>query len=207
VRIAELEARVVRAELVALRAQLHPHFLFNTMNAAVARLRTGDTQGAAEVLTNLCELLRHFLTGADAPEGTLKDEIVLVSHYLAIERARFPSRLLAEIDVPEPLQVARIPTLVVQPLVENAVRHGVARRETPVRVRVEAWRDQDSLIIRVRDDGPGLPAAWKPELARGIGLQNTRERIARLYGARGHLSVTSPLAGGVEAVVTLPFRV
>ena len=206
VRIAELEARLARAELLALRAQLHPHFLFNTMNAAVSRLRTGDAQGAADVLMDLSELLRVFLAGASAPEVTLGDELSLVSRYLAIERARFPARLLTKVDVPDELRHAKVPTLVLQPLVENAVRHAVGRQEAPVRVQLDARLDDGVLRLRVADDGPGLPPGWSLERDAGVGLRNTRERLDRIYGAKAQIRVATLPTHGVEAIVSLPFN-
>lgn len=206
VRIAELEARLARAELLALRAQLHPHFLFNTMNAAVSRLRTGDLRGAADVLTDLSELLRVFLDGAAVAEVTLDDELGLVTRYLAIERARFPTRLVTEVAVPPELRDAKVPTLVLQPLVENAVRHAVGRQEEPVHVHVNASLEGGVLRLRVADDGPGLPSGWTLERDAGVGLRNTRERLDRIYGAGAHIRVTTLSTRGVEAIITLPFH-
>lgn len=206
VRMAELETRLARAELLALRAQLHPHFLFNTMNAAVSRLRTGDARGAADVLTDLSELLRVFLAGAAVAEVTLEDELGLVARYLAIERARFPTRLVTEIAVPAELRHAKVPTLVLQPLVENAVRHAVGGQEAPVHVHVNGNLEDGILRLRVADDGPGLPAGWALERDAGVGLRNTRERLDRIYGVSAQIRVMALATGGVEAIVTLPFR-
>lgn len=209
VRSAELETRLARAELLALRAQLHPHFLFNTLNAVVSRVRTGDTQEAADVLTDLAELLRHFLAGATASEASLDEEIALASKYLAIEQARFPRRLTTELRIPDVLRSARVPTLLLQPLVENVVKHGVGIQEGTVHVVIEAVASGGQLILRVTDDGPGLPVGWSLQHDAGVGLANTQARLTRLYREAGALSVRSRTgeASGVEVVVQMPLNV
>ena len=205
-RSAELETRLARAELLGLRAQLHPHFLFNTLNAVVARVRTGDTREAADVLTDLAELLRHFLVGAAASEVSLDEEVTLVSRYLAIEQARFPRRLSTELRIPDALRSARIPSLLLQPLVENSVKHAVGAQEAPVLIVIEAAAERGRLILRVVDDGPGLPEGWALRHDAGVGLANTQARLARLYGDAGTLLVGPRADGkrGVEVVVEVP---
>jgi two-component system, LytTR family, sensor kinase len=181
------EALAQRARLDALRYQLNPHFLFNALNAVstlVLDRRAGD---AVRMLARLADFLRATLDGA-GDEVSLADELVLVRGYLEIERVRFGDRLDAEVGAAPDALSARVPALVLQPLVENAVRHAVAPRETGGRVRVDARRAGRMLRLTVTDDGPGLPPDG-PAAGFGIGLANTRERLAQLYGADHRLAL------------------
>lgn len=206
IRASALSAELATAQLSALRAQLHPHFLFNALNAAVGLVRTREPEEGVRVLTHLSELLRHLLQDSTSHEISLGEELTLLDRYVAIERARFGERLTTSIGAVDGLTNALVPSLVLQPLVENAVRHAVARREAPVHVRVDVFAESGRLHLRVTDDGPGLPVGWALDRVTGVGLKNTRARLAALYGAEGRLDVEGATSGGVQADVTIPLR-
>jgi hypothetical protein len=198
----QLRTELAVAQLDALRAQLQPHFLFNTLNAITALVRDQDTRGALDMLRLLSDLLRSVLTAEASNEVTLHDELSFIQQYLGIMEVRFSDRLRVVWDVPDQLRDARVPTLVLQPLVENAIRHGIARSSVAGRVEIGARRVGDRLILSVRDDGPGLvrDTARPP----GVGLANTRARLERLYG---DATVTlEPADRGAVATITMPYH-
>jgi len=212
---AALGRQLAEARLQALRMQLNPHFLFNAMNTIAMLVRQKSDAQAVRMLAGLSDILRHVLVESPPQETPLKDELAFIERYLEIEQARFADRLRVSVDVaPEALE-ALVPTLVLQPLVENAIRHGVARRAAGGSLQIEARRQGDDLELLVRDDGPGLaptkdsvtPASGIPISSGGIGLRNTRSRLTQLYGVRGSLELTSPRDGGAVARVRLPYRV
>ncbi len=200
-RAAQLESGLARARLDLLKSQLRPHFLFNTLNAVSALIHT-DVEAADRVVARLGDLLRLSLEDFDLQEAPLTRELEVIRSYLAIEQARLGPRLSVRLDVDPGAEDALAPTFLLQPLVENAIRHGVASRSAPGWVEVRAWRERDRLHLEVRDDGPGLSA----EPCGGVGLSNTRARLLHLYGADQHLEVRNDPAGGCVAHVTLPFR-
>jgi signal transduction histidine kinase len=203
---AQLEAQLAYAQLAALRAQLQPHFLFNTLNAAVALARAGDADGTARVLVLLGDLLRQLLR-ADAPqEIPLREELGLLETYLEIQRVRFGDRLHVHWAIADDVRDALVPQLVLQPLVENALQHGIARRTRAGRLDIAAARHGDQLRLQVTDDGPGVAASFSLAAATGLGLRNTRDRLHRLYGARGALALTSHDAR-TTAAIELPIHV
>ncbi len=206
IRASALSAELATAQLSALRAQLHPHFLFNALNAAVGLVRAREPEEGVRVLTHLSELLRHLLLDTTSQEIPLRDELALLDRYLAIERARFGERLTTTVGAVDGIGDALVPSMVLQPLVENAVRHGVARREAPVHVRIEAFAESNRLHLRVTDDGPGLPVGWTLDRATGVGLKNTRARLAALYGGDGCLGLDRAIGGGVQANIIIPLR-
>ena len=192
-----------------LRAQLQPHFLFNALNTAVSLVRAREPEAGVRVLTHLSDLLRQLVTGVEQ-ELSLREELRLLDSYLEIERARFGSRLTIIVDVPPALLDAYVPGLVLQPLVENALRHGVGQRDAHGHVWIDARaRGATQLALRVRDDGPGLareaPDA-RGDIRTGVGIGNTRARLSRLYGAAGTLELRDHHGGGAEVIVTLPLR-
>jgi signal transduction histidine kinase len=197
------------ARLAGLRAQLRPHFLFNALNTASVLAGRGDADGARRVLTGLGELLRYVTRGTESTEPpdtgmvALRDELAFVRQYLAIERERFPERLHATVDAAPNVDDARIPALLLQPLVENAIIHGVGGRIGAGEVTVRAWAEGGVLHVTVEDDGPG-PNASPNDVASGIGLANTRARLAMLYGAAATLTLDRRDAGGAIAHVALP---
>ena len=197
----KLEMRLVEAQLGALRMQIHPHFLFNTLNTVAMYIREGDAQTSIRALTRLSELLRHLLDDGGAHEVPLSVEIDHVRKYLEIEALRFSDRMKIEVDVPAELQDALVPNLVLQPLVENAVKHGIAARSASGLIRISADRVGYSLRLRVSNDGPPVNGSFKP----GIGVTNTRKRIAHLYGDNAHLSIDND-DGLVVSELRLPLH-
>ena len=198
-----LRAELGEAQLQALRAQLHPHFLFNALNAATALVHR-DPDAADAMLTRLGELLRLTLRADPAHETPLRDELRLLDHYLDVMRVRFADRLRVDVDVPGALGGALVPSFLLQPLVENALEHGVARMDGAGRVEIAARRDDGTLLLSVRDDGPGnAPVARE---GNGVGLANTRARLAALYGDAAMVTLRPRAEGGTEAELRLPYH-
>lgn len=215
-----LESKLANARLNTLKAQLQPHFLFNSLNAIVALVRR-DPRLAETKLVTLSELLRLALSQSERQEGALREELEFVQRYLEIQQTRFGDKLRVEQDIDPQALDCMAPTLVLQPLVENAIRHGIEPAEKAGVVRVSASRKDGNLVLAVEDSGAGLAsgnadsggpehrAGLYPSLARagtGIGLSNLRERLQALYGARQKLELTPRLAGGVIARIEIPWR-
>jgi two-component system LytT family sensor kinase len=198
---AELHAQVTDARLNALRAQLNPHFLFNTLNA-VSTLVEEDPPNARRMIARLSDLLRHTLSEGDEQEITLARELEMLRLYLDIMEVRFQNNLEVSVETEPSLNEALVPNLVLQPLVENAFRHGIAQMQTVGRVAVRAVRDNGDLVLTVRDNGRG-PAT---EVRDGVGLANTRARLTQLYGERHQLSLTAVEGGGALAEVRFPYH-
>jgi two-component system, LytTR family, sensor kinase len=205
-RMERLERRFTEARLNSLRMQLDPHFLFNALNTISSQVDR-DPRMARTMIERLGDLLRRSLELRDKEEIPLAEELAFLEHYLAIQRIRFGTRLKIEIDVDAAVRYAPVPCLILQPLVENAIRHGVSPRASGGRVVVSARGVDDQLQIRVADDGVGLPAGWSLESSSGIGLSLTRDRILGLYPGTGELVVRPGAAGGTEVSLTLPLLV
>lgn len=197
----KLEAQLAEAKLANLRAQLEPHFLFNALNT-VAVLMRNDVDSAERVLVQLSTLLRRTLDASDMQKVTLHEEIEILEAYLAIEQARFADRLTYRIDAAPDTLDASVPSLILQPLVENAVKHGLAGRAAAGHIEVVARRDAERLCLSVRDDGRGLT----PGVVDGVGLSNTRSRLALLYGDRHILQLDPAEGGGVVVTLDLPLH-
>lgn len=203
---AQLEAKLAQAQLQSLKMQLHPHFLFNTLNAIAGLVRDKENKAAVNMLVGLSTLLRHALESAGRQEVSLREELDFLELYFDIQQMRFSDRLRVEMKIePETLD-ARVPNLILQPLVENAVRHGVAPRLSAGVIGISARRENGSLQLRVYDDGPGLTSGWTLEQSKGIGLSNTRARLQQLYGPEHRFIVRNRKEGGVEALISLPLR-
>lgn len=202
---AELEARLREAQLGALRMQLQPHFLFNSLNAIMALVRDQDTARAVRALSLLSDVLRATVSAGDAHETTLSQEIDFLTRYLEIEQVRFGDRLRVTLDVPDALRDALVPTFVLQPFVENSLKHGVLRERSGNEIVVHARADADALTLTVRDDGRGLPAAGTFEA--GVGIANARARLEHMYGPAARLSVENGAdARGTLVEILLPLR-
>jgi two-component system, LytTR family, sensor kinase len=204
-RAAHLEARLAEAQLQALQRQLHPHFLFNTLNG-ISALMHRDVHAADRMLVRLSDLLRMALDRRGAQEVPLSDDLEFLAKYLEIEQARFGERLSVRYDFdPETLD-ALVPNLLLQPLVENSVRHAIATLSEGGVIEVTSRRVGDTLELRVRDNGPGLSKERTPSPSGGLGLTNTRSRLEHLYGSAQHLQFSETPGGGLTVTVVLPFR-
>jgi two-component system LytT family sensor kinase len=202
---ARLEANLAAARLGALQSQLNPHFLFNTFNTISAFTET-DPKTARRMMARLGALLRFSLDHAGRQEVTLAEELRFLEDYLAIERLRFEGRLTVDVQIEDGVGEALVPSFVLQPLVENAVRHGTGAVLRDGHVQVCARRTGDLLKIGVEDDGVGLPAGWRLEDHAGVGLSNITRRLEQLYGPEHTFDVRSRREGGVCVEITLPFR-
>lgn len=205
---AELQAQLSEARLQALRMQLNPHFLFNTLNTISSYLER-DPPGVRRMIARLSELLRYTLEKTEAREVPLRQELAFIDRYLEIQRIRFEERLEVHLSVDPAVLDALVPNLILQPLVENAIKHGIGGREDGGRIEMRAWREEEYLHLSVRDDGPGLTpsagdgAATAPQ---GIGLRNTRERLESLYGTAQHFALEPADGGGLLVHLVLPYH-
>ncbi len=212
-RAAQLEGQLAQAQVAALRMQLNPHFLFNTLHA-ISSLMDDDVKRARRMLVDLSDLLRLSLDSVGEQEVPLEQELAFLDRYLQIERVRFGDRLTVEIDVDDAALDAFVPNLILQPLVENAIKHGVAPFAGPGHVTIRAHPNGATLQLSVEDDGPGLPvphaagdgAPTGGPTRGGLGLRNTRERLDRLYGDAHQLSLRSRPGHGLTVHLTLPFH-
>jgi signal transduction histidine kinase len=213
----ELQSQLMRARLSAMKMQLQPHFLFNTLNAIMVLVRKQEAKQAEAMLARLSDLLRCVLEDAEAQEVSLRRELEYLQLYLSIEQVRFGDRLRVEVSAdPEALDAA-VPQFGLQPIVENAIRHGVGGSPSAGQIEVRAARVGDRLELSVTDDGPGFPesesirsnggsgAAGSSEPA-GIGLANTRARLEQLYGKEAHLRIENGGRGGAVVILSLPFH-
>ena len=205
-REAQLQTALARAELQALRMQVRPHFLFNALHAVGATVRRGEGDRAVTMLSRLGELLRLSLESDGAETVPLRRELDVVERYLELEGVRFADRLSVEIDAPPEVRRALVPAWALQPLVENAIKHGVAPQPGPAHVRVAAARDGDRLRITVADSGPGPGASASTAPSTGLGLRATRERLRAHYGDAAALRLGAAAGGGTVATVELPFE-
>ncbi|MEW6736230.1 MAG: sensor histidine kinase [Acidobacteriota bacterium] len=201
----QLEKLLVEAQLHALQAQLQPHFLFNALNTISAFVEI-DPRGARRMIEHLGDLLRFSLAHSEQQETTLAEELTALDHYLAIQRVRFEDQIRVEINVERETLAAIVPNLILQPLVENAIRHGVERQTLPGSVTISAWRENGNLCLRVDDCGPGLLPEWQMSEHAGIGLLNTKRRLEHLYPSVHVFTLTNAPQGGTMVEITIPFR-
>jgi two-component system, LytTR family, sensor kinase len=200
---AQLEAQLATARLQALRMQLHPHFFFNTLHTIAGHVREGERDTAVELIARLSHLLRRTLRDAGRQEITLSEELDFVRDYLQLEQGRLGDGLTPRIEAGEDVKDAAVPSLLLQPLVENAIRHGIARREGAGELCIRAHRSNGRLLLEVSDDGPGYDPAPGGE---GVGLANTRERLAQLYGSDHRFEIGSRPGGGTAVQLEIPLR-
>jgi hypothetical protein len=198
-----LERRLAQAQLSALRAELDPHFLFNALNSVAGLVRRGEGERAVEMLSDVSDLLRSTLDGGRRAEVPLDEELALLERYVAIERVRFADRVAIAFEVGAGARAAPVPSMILQPLVENALRHGVGRSAGPGRVVVSAAREGEGLRLRVGDSGPGFGGGGASG-GRGIGLSNTRSRLRARYGAGAEMRLGRSPLGGAEVSLWLP---
>jgi two-component system, LytTR family, sensor kinase len=198
----ELAAELRATQLAALRMQLQPHFLFNSLNAIMALVRDAETEQAVRALSLLGDVLRATINAGDTNETTLREELDFVSQYLEIERVRFGERLHVTLDVPEQLLDSRVPTFVLQPFVENALKHGVLREQGGNTIAIAASAQNGTLRLMVRDDGRGMSGG---QSEGGVGIPNARARLEHMYGTAATLSVSNAPGGtGVLVEIGLP---
>jgi two-component system LytT family sensor kinase len=202
---AQLETRLVRASLDALKMQLHPHFLFNTLNSITSLIRNNRTREAEDIVAGLGELLRRSLDHKQEAMDTLERELDFLRRYFEIERIRFQDRLKVEFEIDPKCLRAQVPSLLLQPLAENAMKHGISKDPAARLLRVSAQRDGTRLLLTVYNDGPSLPKD-DAALGRGIGMQNTHARLLMLYGDEARLRLRDNTPQGVRAEIILPFR-
>ncbi len=200
---AELEARLAQAKLQALRMQLHPHFLFNTLNA-ISTLVHKDPHAADEMIVNLSELLRAALDTTNDQEVSLRRELEFLDRYLEIQQVRFGDRLRVEKLVDAAALDGKVPTLILQPLVENAIKHGIEPQTNSGLIEIGAWRREDRLRLRVHNNGVPIRAVARESM--GIGLANTKARLEELYGSGGQILLTSGADGGFTVEMEIPYH-
>jgi two-component system LytT family sensor kinase len=201
-RASQLEARLAEAQLQVLRSQLQPHFLFNTLHA-ISALVQQDPDRADHAIALLSDLLRMTLECGPEQEVSLQQELEFVQRYLDIEQMRFGDRLTVRLEVPDDIRDACVPSFVLQPMVENAIRHGIAQRSEGGRIEIIAARSNADLELLVLDNGQGFSQAG---IREGVGLGNTRARLQQLYGTRGRMTLTQTPGVGASVRLTVPFR-
>lgn len=202
---AQLEASLAQSQLQNLRLQMEPHFLFNSLNA-ISSTMYEDVRAADEMISALSDLLRNSLNNSRSQEVSLAEELRLLENYLAVMRARLEDRLVVNVEVDAEVKVALVPSLLLQPLVENSIRHGMDPKASSLHIEVLAKREGESLYLSVRDNGRGLPEGGKASLRKGIGLGNTESRLEALYGSAHNLEWDTALGGGFLVKLEIPYH-
>jgi sensor histidine kinase YesM len=201
----KLEARLATSRLQVLKMQLHPHFLFNTLNA-ISELIHKDPESAERMIGDLSDLLRLSFEKLEVQEISLRQELEFLRKYLEIEQMRFHDRLMVEMQIsPETLD-ASVPNMILQPLVENAIKHGIAPRSAGGKIRIGALRNNGTLELSVSDNGIGVPSGDLENLSEGVGLSNTRRRLRHLYGEGHKFDLANAEKSGLRVNLTIPFR-
>jgi signal transduction histidine kinase len=203
VRAAELEKRLTEAKLQALQMQLNPHFLFNTLHA-ISSLMHQDVEAADRMLARLSDLLRYALESTDSQEVPLRKELDFLTRYLEIEQTRFGERLQVRLQIDPAVMDAKVPNLILQPLVENAIKHGIEPHARPGILELRAQRENGTLRLEVEDNGAGLQPTKRAGF--GVGLSNTRARLEQLYGAGHRLEMLNGAGGGLLVRLSIPWR-
>ncbi len=201
---ARLNEELSKAQLAALRRQMEPHFMFNTLNSIAGLVRDHRNESAVNMIVGLSEFLRRASESSHRSQVTLAEEVEYLQRYVDIQQVRFGDRLRVSVDIPEDLLNALVPNLLLQPLVENAIKHGIAKRVAGGNVRVTGTRRDGSVCVSVYNDGPGFSRDWQTN--GGVGLANLRTRLEILHGAASDLQMKSAGENGVEVLVTLPLR-
>lgn len=203
---ADLRAKLAEVQLQALKMQLHPHFLFNAFHTVSMLVRQRREDEAIDMIAGLGTLLRYVLDNALEQKVSLRKELQLLDHYLDIERVRFRDRLDVELKIDEEVYDAAVPNILLQPLVENSIRHGIVPGSNRGEIEITARREGDQLRIRIRDNGTGLPENWETSENRGIGLSNTQLRLERLYPDKHHIDISNAPDGGCMVTLVIPFE-
>jgi sensor histidine kinase YesM len=206
-RASQLQAQLAQAELQALKMQLHPHFLFNTLHS-ISALQLKDIEAANRMIARLGDFLRLTLDNSGAQEVTLQKELEFLKCYLEIESIRFQDRLSVNMDIEPQVLDARVPNLILQPIVENAIKHGIAPRAAPGRIHIRVRRARGLLEIEVEDNGRGLQFNGRAarRVKEGVGLSNTRARLDQLYGSSYRLDLANASEGGLRVTLEIPFK-
>ena len=202
---ARLNEELSKAQLAALRRQIQPHFMYNTLNSIAGLVRDDRNDAAVSMIVGLSEFLRRASQDSHRSQVTLLEEVEYLQRYLEIQKARFGERLQVSLDIPADLLRAQVPNLLLQPLVENAIKHGIAKRVAGGTVRVAGACHDSTLCLSVYNDGPSLPTDWEAKHS-GVGIGNLRTRLQILHGNDSELQLRCAAPGGVEVVVRLPFR-
>ncbi|HXC10358.1 MAG TPA: histidine kinase [Steroidobacteraceae bacterium] len=202
---ARLSAELSRSQLAALRQQIEPHFMFNTLYSITGMVRDHKNDAAVSMIVGLSEFLRRALEDSHRSQVALAEEVEYLQRYLDIQKVRFGERLQVSVDIPAELLPAQVPNLLLQPLVENAIKHGIAKRAAGGAVRIAGARHDSKLCLRVYNDCPDSPTDW-PATRTGVGISNLRARLQILYGNESELKLQHSDTGGVEVVVTLPLK-
>jgi two-component system LytT family sensor kinase len=201
----QLEAQLARAQLEVLKIQLEPHFLFNALNS-IAALARNDGEAAERMTLQLADLLRMSLDGAGVQEVSLQQELMFLQKYIDIQQTRFRDRLQVETAIDPGTLDTLVPNLILQPLVENAIRHGIGPRRTPGLIRISAWRDHDDVWMEIRDNGVGFNRGRGSAPREGVGLRNTRGRLQQLYNEDHAMVLEDAPGGGCIVKIRVPFR-
>jgi two-component system LytT family sensor kinase len=202
---ARLNEQLSKAQLNALRRQIEPHFLFNTLNAIAGLVREKKDDAAVNMIAGLSDFLRRVINDSDRQQVPLGEELDFTQKYLDIQKERFAERLQVSVDVPPELFTAQVPSLILQPMVENAVNHGIAKRVQGGAIRIAASRLNGTLTLSVSNEGPSLPPGWNDSNA-GIGISNVRTRLTSLYGNASAFTMKNQDSGGVEVSFSFPLR-
>jgi two-component system, LytTR family, sensor kinase len=202
---ARLSAALSKSQLAALRQQIEPHFMFNALHSITGLVRDHETEAAVSMIVGLSEFLRRGLEDSHRAQVSLTEEIEYLQRYLDLQKLRFGERLQVTIDISSELLAARVPNLLLQPLVENAIKHGIAKRATGGTVRISGVRENGILRLCIYNDPPDAPIGW-PEQKKGVGLSNLRTRLQILHGSASQLELKQADTGGVEVIVRLPFE-
>jgi signal transduction histidine kinase len=205
-RAAELETQVARAHLRALEMQINPHFLFNALNGIASLVQQKRDGDAYRAITLLGGLLRETIDGTERKLIPLQQELAFLERYLELEHMRFSDRLRVSVRADQDCRDVRVPAMILQPIVENAIRHGISREAGAGRIEILAGKNAGNLALEVRDDGPGLPPGWTLENGVGVGLDNVRQRLRAHYGDAFELSLARPETGGVSVRILLPLE-
>jgi len=202
---ARINEELSKAQLAALRRQIEPHFMYNALNSIAGLVRDQRNDAAVSMIVGLSEFLRRASEDSHRSQVALREEVEYLQRYIEIQKIRFGERLQVSVDIPQEVLCAQVPNLLLQPLVENAIKHGIAKRVAGGNVLVAGACHDGNLCLRIYNDGPGVPADWELT-SGGVGIANLRTRLQILHGRESQLQLRTADPGGVEVVVTLPFR-